>query len=84
MPSLFGNSFFIHRVARESVLFLSVDAQSFLPAHCVGFVLSAGIVRRSFFFSPRRERRKTAKSCLSLGGASFVLYLRSVEDRMCT
>ena len=79
MPSLFGNSFFIHSVARESVLFLIFDAHSFLPDHCVGLFLdfgSAGIVRRRFF-SVLVVNDGDSEIVSFFGRASFVLYLRS-------
>ena len=86
MLNLFGKSFFIHSVARESVLILIFDAHSFLQDHCVGLFLdfgSAGIVRRRFF-SVLVVNDGDSEIVSFFGRASFVLYLRSVEDRMCT
>ena len=80
MPSLFGNSFFIHSVARESVLFLIFDAHSFLPDHCVGLFLdfgSAGIVRRRFF-SVLVVNDGDSEIVSFFGRASFVLLYHSL------
>ena len=68
------------------MLFLIFDAHSFLPDHCVGLFLdfgSAVIVRRRFF-SVLVVTDGDSECVSFFGRASFVLYLRSVEDRMCT
>ena len=68
------------------MLFLIFDAHSFLPDHCVGLFLdfgSAGIVRRSVF-SVLVVNDGDSEIVSFFGRASFVLYVRSVEDRMCT
>ena len=67
---------FIHSVVRESVLILIFDAYSFLPAHCVGFVLGCWFCwdrPTKVFFSPRRDRRRQRMRVLLWAGVFCTL-----------
>ena len=82
MLNLFGKSFFIHSVARESVLILIFDAHSFLPAHCVGFVLGFWFCwnrpTKFFFFSVLVVTDGDSEIVSFFGRASFVLLYHSL------
>ena len=87
VPSLFGNSFFIHSVARESVLILNVDRTQFsaspLSRFCSWILVLLGSSDEGVF-SVLVVNDGDSEIVSFFGRASFVLYLRSVEDRMCT
>ena len=86
MPSLLGNSFFIRSVARESVFFLFLTHTVFcqtIVSVCSWILVLLGSSDEGFF-SVLVVNDGDSEIVSFFGRASFVLYLRSVEDRMRT